>query len=327
MEFTITQRPRRLRKSEAVRQLVKETTLQVSDLVYPLFIKNRGDSEEIATMPGIFRWPVSQVLQEIEECIGLGIQSFILFPAVDENIKDSTGSYGYAEENFYLKVATQIKASFPTITLISDVALDPYSTDGHDGIVREGIIVNDETLEILSRMAVAQAKAGFDFVGPSDMMDGRVGVIRNALDEAGFTDTGIISYTAKYASSFYGPFRDALQSAPKFGDKKTYQMDYANTDEAIREAYLDIEEGADILMVKPGLPYLDIVKAVADLKLAPVAVYNVSGEYSMLVNASKAGLIDLEKGILEIMYSFKRAGAKIIITYFAKDVARLLNRK
>jgi len=280
----------------------------------------------IASMPGIHRWSSDLLLHEIDECLNLGIQSFVLFPAVEDSHKDSTATYSYSKDNFYLHLIRLIKSRFPEVCLMSDVAMDPYSSDGHDGLVRDGKIVNDETLPILAMMAVAQAEAGIDIIGPSDMMDGRVGFLRNALDDAGFSETSIMSYTAKYASAFYGPFRDALDSAPKFGDKKTYQMDPANKLEALREAELDEAEGADFLMVKPALCYLDVIHLLKENTTLPIAAYNVSGEYAMLKAASANGWLDGDRAMSEMLLSIKRAGADIILTYFTKEYAQLLKK-
>ena len=264
------------------------------------------------------------LLLEIESCLKLGIRVFDIFPAVEDELKDKTASLSYDPNNFYLKAIREIKVRFPEAVLMSDVALDPYSSDGHDGIVENGQILNDKTLPILAKMSVAQAEAGIDIIGPSDMMDGRVGVIREALDENGFTDTSIMSYTAKYASSFYGPFRDALKSAPKSGDKKTYQMNPANKMEAITEAGLDIEEGADMIMVKPALCYLDVIHLLKEHFPTPVTAYNVSGEYAMVHAASRNGWLDYESAVFEMLLSIRRAGAEGILTYFAKDFAEMI---
>ena len=250
-------------------------------------------------------------------------QPFVLFPAVPDDLKDATASYSYHPKNFYLEAIRRAKAEFPECCIITDVAMDPYSSDGHDGLVRDGQIINDESLPILATMALAQADAGADILGPSDMMDGRVGYIREALDNAGYTETGIMSYTAKYASAFYGPFRDALDSAPKFGDKKTYQMNPANHREALIEAELDEAEGADFLMVKPALPYLDVIRALKDNSLLPIAAYNVSGEYAMLKAAAQKGWLDGPSAMAETLTSIRRAGADIILTYFAREYAEL----
>ena len=324
MSFDIPQRPRRNRQSAAVRGLVRETHLTPDHLIYPLFVLDgEGQRESIPSMPGIDRVTEDQALREVEEALELGIASFVLFPAVREDLKDAKASYGLSQDNFYLRIARAIKSRFPEAWLMSDVAMDPYSSDGHDGVVQDGQIVNDLTLPILADMAVVQAKAGFDTIGPSDMMDGRVGVIREALDASGHSQTGIMSYTAKYASAFYGPFRDALESAPKHGDKKTYQMDPANRREALREADLDMGEGADMLMVKPALCYLDVILALKEYSDRPIAAYNVSGEYAMLKAAAEKGWIDYDKAMPEMLLSIHRAGADVILTYFAKEFAQL----
>jgi porphobilinogen synthase len=317
-------RPRRNRKSESVRNLVEETSLSVKDLIFPLFlIEGQSKRVEVNSMPGIYRYSIDLMLKEIETCMNLGITSFDVFPAYPESLKDAIASESYNPETFYLKALREIKRQFPEVCLMSDVAMDPYSSDGHDGLVKNGRILNDETLAILGRMSLAQAEAGVDILGPSDMMDGRVGYIRNLLDENGFSETSIMSYTAKYASAFYGPFRDALDSAPKFGDKKTYQMNPANSKEALIEADLDLEEGADFLMVKPALSYLDIIKLLSENYPLPIAAYNVSGEYSMVKAAATQGWLDSDRAMLEILLSIKRSGAKIILTYFAKEFAKL----
>lgn len=325
----MNRRPRRNRQSAAIRGLVQETHLTPGHLVYPLFlVEGSGVRNEIHSLPGNYRLSLDQILKEIGECMELGLKSFIMFPAIPEDKKDKTGTYSYHPDNFYLQAASTIKAQFPESCLISDVALDPYSIDGHDGVVRNGEIVNDETIEILAKMGVAQAKAGFDILGPSDMMDGRVGAIREALDENGFTNTGIMSYTAKYASAFYGPFRDALDSAPKESedipkDKKTYQMNPANKREALIEGELDTAEGADYLMVKPALNYLDVISIMKENFELPIACYHVSGECAMLIAACQNGWLDYEKAMPETLLSIKRAGADVIITYFAKDFAKM----
>lgn len=316
-------RPRRNRQSAAIRGLSMETRLHVSQLVLPLFVADGQKlRQEISSLPGAYRFSPDTLLEEIEACMALGLRSFVLFPAVSDRLKDPSARYGYQSDNFYLKTAREIKSRFPECCLISDVAMDPYSSDGHDGLVRDGRIINDETLPILAHLAVAQADAGFDMVGPSDMMDGRVGYIRESLDEAGFTDTGILAYTAKYASAFYGPFRDALDSAPKHGDKKTYQMDPANRREALLEAELDMAEGADMLMVKPALHYLDVIRMLKDNFDVPIAAYHVSGECAMLLAACQNGWLDFEKALPETLLSLRRAGADVILTYLAKEFAR-----
>ncbi len=322
-------RPRRNRRSEAIRALTQETHLSVEHLVQPLFlVDGSGQKTEIPSLPGTYRLSLDHTLSEIEECLRLGLRSFILFPAVPERHKDKEATYGYHPDNFYLRAAAGIKARFPQACLISDVAMDPYSSDGHDGLVLDGRIANDESLIILSKMAVAQAEAGFDILGPSDMMDGRVRAIREALDQEGFTQTGIMSYTAKYASAFYGPFRDALDSAPREDadipkDKKTYQMNPANRREALIEGELDTAEGADFLMVKPALNYLDVIQTLKMNFELPVAAYHVSGECAMLLAACRNGWLEYERAMPETLLSIRRAGADVIITYFAKDFARI----
>lgn len=323
----IPHRPRRNRVSESVRSLVRETILMPAQLVYPIFMEaGKQTRTPVKSMPGIDRVSADLLPAEIESALKLGINSFMLFPAVPDALKDKTATYASKPENFYLHAIRDLKTRFPEICLISDVAMDPYSSDGHDGYVENGQIINDITLPILAEMAVAQAEAGIDMIGPSDMMDGRVAYLRKALDENGFTGTGIMSYTAKYASAFYGPFRDALDSAPKSGDKKTYQMDFANRREALREAELDVAEGADILMVKPALSYLDVISAVKQHTLLPLAAYNVSGEYAMIKAAAQNGWIDGDKAMVEVLTSIHRAGADIVITYFARQYAEWLQK-
>jgi porphobilinogen synthase len=303
--------------------MVEETRVTIDDLIFPLFlIDGVKKQSEVGSMPGIFRLSVDLMLKEIEECLKLGIRVFDVFPAVEDQWKDTHATRSYDSEFFYLRALREIKKQFPEATIMTDVAMDPYSSDGHDGLVRDGRIVNDETLEILGNMALAQAETGIDILGPSDMMDGRVGYIRNILDKNGFTEVSIMSYTAKYASGFYNPFRDALDSAPKFGDKKTYQMNPANRREALIEAALDEEEGADFLMVKPALAYLDIIRLLRDNSHLPVAAYNVSGEYSMIKAAALKGWLDGDRVMKESLLSIKRAGADVILTYFAKEFAR-----
>jgi len=315
-------RPRRNRKSAAVRQMVAETNLSPAHLIYPYFLLDGIHRiEAIKSMPGIARMTVDLALRDIEECMNHGLRSFVLFPAVEDRHKDTMASYSFASDNFYLHAIRTIKEAFPECLLISDVAMDPYSSDGHDGLVENGAIVNDKTLPILAKMSLAQAQAGIDIIGPSDMMDGRVGHIREALDNAGYTNTSIMAYTAKYASAFYGPFRDALESAPKSGDKKTYQMDPANKREALREAALDFDEGADLMMVKPALCYLDIIHLLKENFEIPITAYNVSGEYAMLKAAAQNGWIDYDRAMPEMLLSIRRAGADAILTYFAKEFA------
>ncbi|WP_370088731.1 porphobilinogen synthase [Ekhidna sp.] len=321
-------RPRRNRVSAAIRDLAQETTLTTNDFIFPLFLlEGKNKKSEVESMPGIFRLSEDLMLKEIEACLKLGIKGFDVFPVVDEKHKDKLATNSYDPDFFYLKSLTKIKKEFPEALIITDVAMDPYSSDGHDGIVEDGKILNDETLDILGQMALAQAETGIDMIGPSDMMDFRVGYLRNVLDEQGYTNTGIMSYTAKYASSFYGPFRDALDSAPKFGDKKTYQMNPANSDEAIMEAELDFNEGADVLMVKPALAYLDIIQRLKANFNIPIAAYNVSGEYAMIKAAGQKGWLDADKAMMESLLSIKRAGADMILTYFAKEAAQHLGQR
>jgi porphobilinogen synthase len=315
------QRPRRNRKSEVIRQMVQETHVRAANLIFPLFIIE-GDNQksEVSSMPGIFRYSIDNLLREVESCMKLGLRSFDLFPNIDESLKDKYATESLRKESLYLRAINEVKKNFPEACVITDVAMDPYSSDGHDGLVENGEILNDETLVILGKMALAHAEAGADIVAPSDMMDGRVGYIRNVLDENGFTNVSIMSYTAKYASAFYGPFRDALNSAPKFGDKKSYQMNPANQREALIEADLDEAEGADFLMVKPALPYLDVIKLLKDNTELPIAAYNVSGEYAMVKAAIQNGWLDEQRAITEVLTSIRRAGATAILTYHAKEV-------
>ncbi|WP_421763939.1 porphobilinogen synthase [Ekhidna sp.] len=319
-------RPRRNRASAALRDLAQETTLTTNDFIFPLFLLDGSKKKsEVESMPGIFRLSEDLILKEVEECLKMGIKGFDVFPVVEEKYKDKTATKSYDPDFFYLKTLTKIKKEFPEALIITDVAMDPYSSDGHDGIVEDGKILNDETLDILGQMALAQADTGIDMIGPSDMMDFRVGYLRNVLDEQGHTDTGIMSYTAKYASAFYGPFRDALDSAPKFGDKKTYQMNPANSDEAILEAELDFNEGADVMMVKPALAYLDIIQRLKANFNIPIAAYNVSGEYAMIKAAGEKGWLDADRAMMESLLSIKRAGADMILTYFAKEAAEYID--
>ena len=319
-------RPRRNRKSAVIREMVEETRLSPNDFVFPLFLlEGKNQQTAVDSMPGIYRYSTDLLLKEIESCLTLGIKAFDVFPVVAEKHKDKSASKSHDPDFFYNKAIETIKQEFPEACVMTDVAMDPYSIDGHDGLVDEnGNILNDETLEILGAMALTQAESGADIIGPSDMMDGRVEYIRDILDENGFEDTSIMSYTAKYASAFYGPFRDALDSAPKFGNKKTYQMNPANQREAIIEADLDEEEGADFLMVKPALAYLDVIKLLKDNYDLPIAAYNVSGEYSMIKAAGEKGWLDPDKTMMESLLSIKRAGADVILTYFAKEAAIIL---
>jgi porphobilinogen synthase len=301
---------------------VQENHLQVSSLIQPLFlVPGENIKLEIKSLPGIFRFSEDLLLEEIGACMAVGVQTFLIFPAIPEELKDKGATYSYSKDNFYLKAARNIKKKFPSSCIISDVAMDPYSIDGHDGWVEDGQILNDKTLPVLAKMAVAQAEAGFDMIGPSDMMDGRIQYIREYLDNEGYTNTGIMAYTAKYASAFYGPFRDALDSAPKAGDKKTYQMNPANLQEALKEAHLDISEGADVIMVKPALHYLDVIHLLKTHTNIPIAAYHVSGECAMLIAAAQNGWLDRQKAIEETLMGIKRAGADIIITYFAREYA------
>lgn len=316
-------RPRRNRQSAAIREMAAETHLNVQHLIFPMFVLDGTNiRSEIHSLPGIFRFSPDQLLLEIDSCMELGLRNFVVFPAVADGLKDSMATYSYSPDNFYLKLAREIKSRFPECCLISDVAMDPYSSDGHDGLVRNGEIVNDDTLPILAQMSVAQAEAGFDMLGPSDMMDGRIGFIRQALDDHGYTKTGILAYTAKYASAMYGPFRDALDSAPKSGDKKSYQMNPANKKEALIEADLDTSEGADMLMVKPALHYLDVIHLLKENSELPIAAYHVSGECAMLRAACNNGWLDFERAMPETLLSIRRAGADVILTYFAKEFAQ-----
>ncbi len=314
------QRPRRNRKSAVIRDMIQETRLDASNLIFPLFIVDgQNQKTEVKSMPGIYRYSIDNLLKEVESCLKLGLRSFDLFPNIEESLKDKYATESYRDGSLYLRAIAAVKKHFPEACIVTDVAMDPYSSDGHDGIVENGEILNDETLEVLSKMALAHAQSGADIIAPSDMMDGRIGYIRELLDHNGFTNVSLMSYTAKYASAYYGPFRDALGSAPKHGDKKTYQMNPANAKEALIEAQLDAQEGADFLMVKPGLPYLDIVKLLADNFDLPIAVYNVSGEYAMLKAAIQNGWLD-ERVILETLLSFRRAGATAILSYHSKEV-------
>ena len=317
-------RPRRNRKSAAIRAMVEETRVTTDDLIFPLFLlEGTNKKVEVNSMPGIFRLSTDLMLHEIESCMKLGVRAFDIFPAVEDQYKDKQATKSYDADFFYLKALREIKKKFPEACIMTDVAMDPYSSDGHDGLVKDGKILNDETLEILGKMALAQAETGIDIIGPSDMMDGRVGYLREVLDENGFTEVSIMSYTAKYASGFYNPFRDALDSAPKFGDKKTYQMNPANKREALLEAELDTAEGADFLMVKPALAYLDIIHVLKQNSLLPIAAYNVSGEYAMIKAAHEKGWLDGSRVMQESLLSIKRAGADVILTYFAKEFAEL----
>jgi porphobilinogen synthase len=324
-------RNRRLRTSEAIRSLVRETVITPDDFLVPLFIvEGKGVKEEIASMPNYYRYSLDLLSSEILELWNLGLKGVLLFVKVPDSLKNNKGTEALNPNGLMQRAIKTVKDACPGMLVMTDVALDPYSSYGHDGIVRAGTIVNDETSKVLAQMSVSHAKAGADFVAPSDMMDGRILSIREALEETQFTDTGIMSYSAKYASAFYGPFRDALDSAPVDQvavpkDKKTYQMDFANRTEALNETLMDIDEGADIVMVKPGLSYLDIVRDVKEVVDVPVAVYQVSGEYAMLKAAADKGWLDHDAVMMEQITSIKRAGANIIASYFAKDVVKLLS--
>ena len=328
LKNNLVKRPRRLRTSSAIRALVAENSLSVNDLMTPLFIlEGEGQQKEIPSMPGYYKKSLDLTVEDVKELYAMGLKSVLLFVQVDDSLKDNSGTEAINPEGLMQQAVRAIKDAVPEMLVMTDVALDPYSSYGHDGIVEDGKIVNDPTVEVLAEMALSHARAGADFVAPSDMMDGRIKSIRKRLDEEGFEDTGIMSYSAKYASSFYGPFRDALDSAPGFGDKKTYQMNPANAIEGVKEALLDIEEGADIVMVKPGLPYLDMVHRVKQVSEVPVSVYHVSGEYAMIKAAAAKGWIDEDTAIMESLLSFKRAGADLIATYFSRDAVRLLSKK
>lgn len=318
-----THRPRRLRRTEALRGLVRETALSTSSLVYPMFVcPGRKVKDEILSMPGNYRWSVDLLVRECKAVSDLGIPAVILFGIPEK--KDEVGSGAYDPDGIIQRAVRSVKKEAPDLLVICDVCLDEYTSHGHCGLIKNGEVDNDSTLELLAKTALTQVEAGADIVAPSDMMDGRVGRIRRELDARGFTGTPILAYSAKYASAFYGPFREAADSAPKFGDRKSYQMDPANQHEAMREIALDIEEGADIIMVKPALPYLDILALARRTFDVPLAAYQVSGEYSMIAAAVQNGWIDRERTMMESLISIKRAGADIILTYFAKEVARLL---
>lgn len=319
-------RNRILRNSPAIRAMVAETILTPADFIAPLFItEGKGVKEEISSMPGYFRHSLDLTVQEAKELWGMGIKSVLLFIKCADELKDNKGTEALNPNGLMQRAIRAVKEAVPGMVVMTDVALDPFSSYGHDGIVEGEEIVNDATVNVLAAMSVSHAEAGADFVAPSDMMDGRILAIREALEDSNFTKTGIMAYSAKYASCFYGPFRDALDSAPGFGDKKTYQMDYANAREALKETLMDVEEGADIVMVKPAMAYLDIIRLIKDSVTVPVSAYHVSGEYAMIKAAAKMGWINEEKAVLESLTSIKRAGADLIATYFAKDAVRLLN--
>ena len=321
----LQRRNRILRQSSSIRSMVAETTLTPSDFIAPLFIdEGENVAFEIPSMPGYYRYSIDNTLKEIKELWSLGIKCVLIFIKAPDELKDNTGKEAWNDDGLMQRSIKAIKSAVPEMYVMTDVALDPYSSYGHDGIVKDGEIVNDETVEALVKMSLSHAKAGADFVAPSDMMDGRIGTIREALEQNNLTKVGIMAYAAKYASCFYGPFRDALDSAPGFGDKKTYQMDFGNRREALKEALDDEQEGADILMVKPALAYLDIIREVKDSVTLPVSAYHVSGEYAMIKAASKMGWLNEDKAIIECLTSIKRAGADLIATYFAKDAVKLM---
>ncbi|MDN5301511.1 MAG: porphobilinogen synthase [Thermoanaerobacteraceae bacterium] len=322
----LMKRPRRIRRLNALREMFRETTLDVKDLIYPLFVvPGEGIGQEVASMPGIRRFSIDMLVKEVKEVESLGISAILLFGV--PSVKDDMGSEAYADDGIIQKAVRAIKQSVPEIIVITDVCMCEYTSHGHCGVVEDGYVVNDKSVELIARTALSHARAGADMVAPSDMMDGRVGVIRKLLDAEGFINVPIMAYSAKYASSFYGPFRDAAGSVPQFGDRKSYQMDPANSDEALREIALDVEEGADIVMVKPALAYLDVIRRAKQTFNIPLVAYNVSGEYAMVKAAAKMGFLDEKAAVMEILTSIKRAGADLIITYFAKDVARWLTTR
>jgi len=318
-------RPRRNRKSEAMRSLVRENLVTPKDFIYPLFIHEESYKQEISSMPGCFRHSMESMIAEVKEAMSFGVVCFILFPKVPDSLKTNFAEEAYNPNGIVPRALSLIKSKFPDAIVCTDIALDPYSSVGHDGVVENGKILNDITIMQLQKQAVMQARAGSDVVAPSDMMDGRVGAIRDALDAEGFTDTSILAYTAKYASAYYGPFRDALDSHPGFGDKKTYQQDPANGREALIEAALDVAEGADMLMVKPGMPYLDVIYRLRQATNLPIAAYHVSGEYAMLKAAAEKGWLNEKQAVMEAMTCFKRAGCDVILSYYAKDVSKWLH--
>lgn len=319
-----THRYRRLRKNPAILRMVRETCLSVDDLIYPLFVcEGKGVRQEIGSMPGVFRMSTENIVKEAKECALLGIPAIILFGIPKK--KDASGSEAYNPKGIVQRTIREVKSAVPDMVVITDVCIDEYTDHGHCGLVKEGKVLNDPTLELLSRMALTHAESGADIVAPSDMMDGRVQALRRALDKEGFLETIIMAYSAKYASAYYGPFREAADSSPKFGDRRSYQMDPANSSEGIKEVLQDIDEGADIVMVKPALSYLDIICRVRQEVNVPVAAYNVSGEYSMIKAAAEKGWVDGERAMMETLLSIKRAGAQMILTYFAKDAAKVLN--
>ena len=319
-------RNRRLRVNETLRGLIRETVITPNDFLVPLFvIEGQNIKEEIQSMPNYFKMSIDVLLKEVETLYSLGLKSVLLFAQVDEKLKDNYGSEAINKDGLMQRAIKSIKDKYPSLLVMSDVALDPYSSNGHDGVVENGLIVNDITNDILSKMSLTHIEAGADFVAPSDMMDGRVKVIRTLFEKEGYHNAGIMSYSAKYASCFYGPFRDALNSNPGFGDKKTYQMDIGNRNEAMNEVKLDIQEGADIVMIKPGISYLDIIRDIKNNFNIPISAYQVSGEYAMIKSAAKNGWLNEDQAILETSIAFKRAGANFIASYFAKDVVKLIS--
>jgi len=324
VRYDLPFRPRRNRRTAALRGLMRETTLTPGHLILPMFVAEGKDTKiPIPSMPGCFRLGIPHIVELAREAYSVGVPAVALFPALDDSVKDKKGTESLNPDGLLQRTVRALKDALPEVAVITDVALDPYSSDGHDGYVENGEIVNDVSVELLAAMAVAQAEAGADMVAPSDMMDGRIGVIREALDNEGYTNTGIMAYSAKYASALYGPFRDALDSAPKAGDKKTYQMDPANRREAMREVHLDVMEGADVVMVKPAGAYLDVIADVASSVDLPVAAYQVSGEYAMIKAACQNGWLDEPRIVAETLTSIRRAGADMILTYFAVDYAKL----
>ena len=319
-------RNRRLRVNETLRSLIRETIITPNDFLVPLFvIEGQNKKEEIQSMPNYFKMSIDVLLKEVETLYSLGLKSVLLFAQVDQELKDNYGSEAINKDGLMQRAIKSIKDKYPDLLVMSDVALDPYSSNGHDGVVENGLIVNDITNDILSKMSLTHIEAGADFVAPSDMMDGRVKSIRTLFEKEGYHNAGIMSYSAKYASCFYGPFRDALDSKPGFGDKKTYQMDIGNREEAINEVKLDIQEGADIVMIKPGISYLDIIRDIKNNFNIPISAYQVSGEYAMIKSAAKNGWLNEDQAILETSIAFKRAGASFIASYFAKDVVKLIS--
>ncbi len=323
----LQRRNRIVRRNASIRSLVAETVLTPNDFILPIFIEEGNNVvEEISSMPGTYRRSIDKTIEELKDIWSLGVKSVLLFVKCDDSLKDNTGKESWNKNGLMQNSIKAIKDALPEMIVMTDVALDPYSEYGHDGIVKNGEIVNDETVEALTKMSLSHAEAGADFIAPSDMMDGRIGAFRLALEENNYSQVGILAYSAKYASCFYGPFRDALDSAPGFGDKKTYQMNPANRMEAINEVLQDEEQGADIVMVKPAMAYLDIIREVRENVTIPVSAYHVSGEYAMIKAAAEKGWLDEDKAILESLISIKRAGADLIATYFAKDAAKLLNK-